>query len=112
MGGKNANCLAFAPFSGHPRAKLGRAFGHPRNEFRQPRVAAQSFWGVEIPRQLCLAEGRVDFTMTNVMQQNRWPAFAALEFRDQVMRGLWHAPWNDAHAQWANGVLVLQGLCH
>lgn len=40
------------------------------------------------PRKLGLGQGRVDFLVADVVQENRLPALAAAQFRDQVMQAL------------------------
>jgi len=48
-------------------------------------MSAQGLNGVVIARQLRLAQRGMDFVVTNLMKQYERAAFAASEFRDQVV---------------------------
>lgn len=66
-------------------------------------MATQGLWRVIAAGKLGLGQSRVDFFVTNVMKQNRRPAFSSFEFRDQVMMALRDALGNRSQAQGANG---------
>ncbi len=54
--------------------------------------------------EVCLAQGCVDFVVTDLMQEHSWSALAALEARDQVMLALRGAGRDRAIAKRANRV--------
>ncbi len=87
--------------------KPGRALGHPCDELRQPWMCAKSLDRVVGPCEFRLRQRGVDFPMADVMQQYSWPAFAALQLRDQVMQALRRIWRNWTTAQRAGRVRLL-----
>lgn len=64
-------------------------------------MAAQCLNRVIVSRQFRLGQTGMDFTVTDVVQQDCWSAFAAFELWDQVVQALWNARWDRSQAQWA-----------
>ena len=87
--------------------KLGRPLGDPFEKRRQMRMCAKRFGRVVVTRQLGLGQRGVDFIVANLMDQNRWPAFATFQLWDQVMMALLDTRRDRALAQWADRVDVI-----
>ena len=87
--------------------KPGRALGHPCDELRQPWMCAKSLDRVVGPCEFRLRQRGVDFPMTDVMQQHRWPAFTSFQPGDQVMQTLRRIRRDWAVAQRADRVGLL-----
>ncbi len=67
-------------------------------------MGSQSLRRVELPRQLRLGQGCMDFLMADVMHQHRRTTLATLQLGNQVMHALFHA-WRDwAQTQWADRI--------
>ena len=54
----------------------------------------ERFDRVVVTREFCLCKGRVDFTVTDVVQQDCGPAFSAFELGGQMMQTLLDL-WRD-----------------
>lgn len=68
--------------------ELWRAFGNPPDEFGKTRMCAQRIGCIEIARQFRLGQGRMDFIVTNLVQQHRRTALAAFQLGNEVVMGL------------------------
>ena len=68
--------------------KRRRALLHPPDEFGQSRMGLKRLDGVEIAGEFRLGQGGVDFVVANLVQQDRGPALAAAQTRDQVVVAL------------------------
>lgn len=86
--------------------KLGRALADPLDEARKPWMAAQRINAVIAACKLGLGQCGMDFTMANLMQQDRRPPFAAAQLGDQVMQALLRLRRDRAVAKGANRVCV------
>ena len=87
--------------------KLRWPLGDPFEKRRQMRMCAKRFGRVVVTRQFGLRQRCVDLIMANLMDQNRWPAFATFQFWNQVVETLWGTRWNRSQAQWAGWIRPL-----
>ncbi len=94
--------LTFAPRTGGFRMKIRGPFADPFDEFLKPRVAAQRLDRIIAAGQFSLGHRRVDFVMTNLMQQNDRPALTTFQLWDQMMQALLGVLWDRAVTQGAD----------
>lgn len=64
----------------------------------------ERLYRVKVARQLCFCEGRVNFAVTDLMEQNHRPVLPAFQLWNQVVQALFRLGWNGASAQRANRV--------
>ena len=86
--------------------KLGRALADPFDECRKPWMGTQRIDVVIAARKLGLRQCCMDFIMTDLMQQDCRPPFAAAQLGDQVMQALLRLGGDGAVAKGANRVCV------
>lgn len=87
--------------------KPRRAFGHPADEFCQPRVALQRRNRVKRLRQLGLTQGGVDLIVTDLMQKHGFPAFAPAQTGNQMVFALPRRHRDRAATQRADRIILV-----
>jgi len=68
--------------------KVWRTFGHPLEELCKTWVGAKRLWRGVVAGEVGLGQCRVDFVVTDLMQQHRWSALAPAELRNEVVEAL------------------------
>lgn len=89
--------------------EIGRAFRHPGEKGRQPRMGAQRLDGVVIAGQFGLGKGRVDLVVADLVKKHGRAALAAPELGRQVMQALLRALRDRALAERADGQVFHAG---
>ena len=87
--------------------KLRWPLGDPFEKRCQMRMCAKRFGRVVITCQLGLCQGCVDLIVADLVDQNRWSAFATFQLWDQMMMALPDTRRNGAFAKWADRVDVI-----